>query len=90
MLTHPYYTFLFGCFAIAIYMISVDKNVADFISLLYRFALIQASRVWFIILMYPRLRYETFLLKRDMHKISKKHMEMAKDLLEEINRNEQP
>jgi ABC-type multidrug transport system fused ATPase/permease subunit len=88
MLTHPYYTFLFGCFAIALYMISVDKNVADFVLLLYRFAWIQASRAWFTILIYPRLRFETFLLKRNMHKVSKKHMKMAKDLLEELNGNE--
>jgi hypothetical protein len=83
-----YYFFLFACFCIVVYLIYVDKNVADFIILLCRASRVWVSRLYYMATMYPRLRYETFLLKRSMHKISKKHLDMANDLIKELEKNE--
>ncbi len=62
-------------------MIAVDKNVATFIVLLLKTAQVNIARYAFMIRVYPRLRYETFLLKRRMGGISKKHLNMAEDVI---------
>jgi hypothetical protein len=87
MIYSSYYTFLLGCFAIAIYVMTADKNVVDYFLLKMATVRISLSRFVFMIKLYPRLRYETFLLKRGSRKIPKKYMEMAKNLTEEINKN---
>jgi hypothetical protein len=89
MTYNSYYLFLLVCFAIGLYIITVDPNAAEYLLLTLSRIRVNLSRFWFYLKMYPRLRYETFLLKRSMHKVSKKHIKMAEELLQELNKNEQ-
>lgn len=89
MTYNSYYLFLLVCFAIGLYIITVDPNAAEYLLLTLSRIRINLSRFWFLLRMYPRLRYETFLLKRSMHKVSKKHIKMAEELLQELNKDEQ-
>lgn len=80
----PYYSTLLILFAVVAYMIAVDKNVATFIILICKAIRVQVSRYIFMAKMYPRLKYDTFMLKRRMGGISKKHLNMAQEVLESI------
>jgi hypothetical protein len=62
-----YYALLF-VFGVIAYMIVVDKNVATFIILLGKMARVSISRFIFWVKFYPRLRYDTFWLKRKSKK----------------------
>jgi hypothetical protein len=84
MAFNPYYVTLLTFFAIVAYMVAMDKNVADFIVLVTKFVQLQFSRWLFMAKTYPRLRYETFLLKRKMGGISKKHLNAAEEMLSSI------
>jgi len=84
-MTYPsYVVFLFGCFAIIIYMAAVDRNVSDYIVLTLARIRINGARLLFMARMYPKLRYETFLLKHRPNKIAKKYMDMAKTITSEL------
>jgi hypothetical protein len=48
-----YYYAIFTVFAIIAYMIVVDKNVAIFIELMARFAVVQVKRAWWIVRFHP-------------------------------------
>lgn len=80
----PYYSTLLVLFAVVAYMIAVDKNVATFIVLACKAIRVQISRYVFMAKMYPRLKYDTFMLKRRMGGMSKKHLNMAQEVLDSI------
>jgi len=84
-----YYYSLLLLFGAGLYILSVDQNASEYLLLTLSRIRINLLRFWFLLRMYPRLRYETFLLKRSMHKVSKKHIKMAEKLLQELNKNEQ-
>ena len=65
-------------------MAAVDRNVSDYIVLTLARIRINGARLLFMARMYPKLRYETFLLKRRSNKISKKYMDMAKTIISEL------
>jgi hypothetical protein len=48
-----YYYAAFTAFAILAYMVAVDKNVAIFIELMFRFAWVQLKRAWWIVRFHP-------------------------------------
>jgi hypothetical protein len=48
-----YYYAIFAVFAIIVYMITVDKNVAVFIDLMIRYAWVQLKRAWWIVRFHP-------------------------------------
>ena len=75
---------LLGFFAIAVYVIIADRNVADYILLTVSRIQLNLAKLFFLATFYPRLRYDTFMLKRRMHGVSKKHLDMAKSILTEI------
>lgn len=57
-----YYTW-FALFAIIAYVIVVDPNVAKYITLLWKLAVVNFHRfIW--VKFYPRLRWDTWNLKR--------------------------
>jgi hypothetical protein len=58
-----YYYILLTIFGVIAYMIIVDSNVGQFIILLLRMARVQVSRAIFWIKFYPRLRFDTAILK---------------------------
>lgn len=63
-----YYYGLLLVFGVVAYMIIVDKNVATYIVLLGKLAKLQVNRFIFWIKFYPRLRFDTFWLKRKSKK----------------------
>lgn len=63
-----YYYGLLLVFGVVAYMIVVDKNVATYIILLGKLAKLQVNRFIFWIKFYPRLRFDTFWLKRKSKK----------------------
>lgn len=63
-----YYYGLLLVFGVVAYMIIVDKNVAAYIILLGKLAKLQINRFIFWIKFYPRLRFDTFWLKRKSKK----------------------
>lgn len=58
-----YYVSLISLFLVVAYMMYVDPNVSKFIVLLWKMAVIQYHRAIFWVKFYPRLRYDTFILK---------------------------
>jgi len=48
-----YYYALFAIFAIILYMIVVDRNVAIFIDLMIRYVGVQIKRIWWIVRFHP-------------------------------------
>lgn len=63
-----YYYVLLAIFGVIAYMIVVDKNVATYIILLGKIAKLKVSRFIFWVKFYPRLRFDTFWLKRKSKK----------------------
>lgn len=84
-MTNSYYVTLLVLFSIVAYMCLVDSNVAELILLFPKLLYVQVSRLWYMIRIYPRLRYDMFMLSRRRGKISKSHLDMAKQLLDEKN-----
>lgn len=48
-----YYYAIFAVFAIIVYMMIVDNNVAIFVDLMIRYAGVQLKRAWWIIRFHP-------------------------------------
>lgn len=63
-----YYYGLLLVFGVVAYMIVVDKNVAIYIVLLGKLAKLNINRFIFWVKFYPRLRFDTFWLKRKSKK----------------------
>ena len=63
-----YYYGLLLVFGVVAYMIVVDKNVAIYIVLLGKLAKLNIKRFIFWVKFYPRLRFDTFWLKRKSKK----------------------
>jgi len=58
-----YYTW-FALFAVIAYVIIVDSNVAKYVILLWKLAVVNFHRFIFWVKFYPRLRWDTWNLKR--------------------------
>lgn len=63
-----YYYGLLLVFGVVAYMIVIDKNVAIYIVLLGKLAKLNINRFIFWLKFYPRLRFDTFWLKRKSKK----------------------
>ena len=72
-----YYTVLLGVSAVIVYIIYVDPNVSEFIVLLCRMGLINFRRFIFWLKLYPKLRYDTAILKWRSNKILNKQLRNA-------------
>lgn len=90
-MVYPSYSVaLLGFFAIVAYIFIVDRNVADYAMLTISRIQLTLGRLIFMAKLYPQLRYETFMLKRGLHKVSKKHLTMAESILKDIKADEIP
>jgi len=69
-----YYTVLLGVSAVIAYIIYVDPNVSEFIVLLCRRGLISFHQFIFWLKLYPRLRYDTAILKWRSNRILNKQL----------------
>lgn len=75
-----YYMFLLAGFTAVAYMMYVDPNVSEFIVLLCRMGLINFRRFIFWLKLYPKLRYDTAILKWRSNKILNKQLRNAPPL----------
>lgn len=64
-----YYYALLLVFGVIAYMIIVDRNVADYVILLWKILKLQVARSIFFLKFYPKLRWDTFWLKQKSKKI---------------------
>ena len=69
-----YYTVLLGVSAVIAYIIYVDPNVSEFIVLLCRMGLINFRRFIFWLKLYPKVRYNTAILKWRSKRILNKQL----------------
>lgn len=69
-----YYLFLLGGFMAIAYMTYVDPNVAKYITLLYKMGQISFHRFIFWLKLYPKLRYDTAILKWRSNRILNKQL----------------
>lgn len=75
-----YYALLF-VFAIIAYMIAVDANVAQYITLLWKLAGVQIRRGIFILKFKPRLMWDTWNIKRTIKGKKKDWADVAAEQL---------
>jgi len=69
---------------ITIYIIAVDKNVADYLYLrLFSQPIVSLQTFFLKYYLLLRLRYDTYQIKRGV--VSRKYMEMAKQLSKEMS-----
>jgi len=67
-----YYTVL-TAFAIAAYFILTDENAARMVYLRLAELSINVRRRWFILTMWPRLKYDRWVMMRELKRIRKEH-----------------
>lgn len=68
-----YYWSILGLFLVAAYVLITDPNIITFIILLCKAVLINIRRFIFWVKLYPRLQYDTIMLKWKLAKILKTH-----------------
>lgn len=72
---------------VLVYVVSADKNVADYLYLrLFAQPIISLQTFFFKYYLLLRLRYDTYQIKRGM--VSRKYMDMARELREEMSKSE--
>ena len=69
-----YYMFLLTGFTAVAYMMYVDSNVSKFIVLLYKMGQINFHKFIFWLKLYPKLRYDTAILKWKSNRILNKQL----------------
>lgn len=72
-----YYYTLLAIFAVVAYMMVLDPNVGKYVILLTKMARVKVSRAIFWLKFYPRLRYDTAVLKWKSQRILKKQLREA-------------
>jgi hypothetical protein len=65
-----YYSLLLVFFVLA-YIVSVDSNAATYAVLLWKLLRINIIKFTFMVRMYPRLAFDTWLMKRRLDKLKK-------------------
>ena len=68
MLSQTYY-YLLVIFAIAVYFVVTDDNAARLVSVRFAEFWVNVRGRWFIITMYPRIKYDTWRMKRYAKKL---------------------
>ena len=63
-----YYTFLV-LFSICVYFVITDDNAARLVNLRFMELWVTIRRRWFIIMMYPRIKYDSWMMKRYLKKL---------------------
>lgn len=66
-----YYYALFVVFAVIVFLIVVDNNVAVFIDLMVRYAGVQLKRVWWMARFHPKNPISKFVYERRLNKMIK-------------------
>lgn len=72
---------------VVVYVVVIDRNVADYLYLrLFAQPIVFLQTFFFKHYLFLRLRYDTYKIKRGV--VSRKYMEMAKQLSEEMSKSE--
>lgn len=66
-----YYYTLLALFAFAVYAMSVDENVSTWVWLQFQLVGIYVKKRWFVLTLGARLRYDTWVMMREIKKIRK-------------------
>lgn len=66
----PYYIALFTLFIIVAWMMTHDKNVADYIVLQTKIIIMQLERIKFMIIYHPKNPITNFIQKQKMSKLA--------------------
>ena len=83
MYSNSYYLSLILVFSVICYMILVDKNVADYITLIFKLMKINVERVFWMIRLHPKNPVTNYMMKRQYEKIAKElHKELIKKPLD--------
>ena len=68
-----YYYTLLALFAVAVYAMSVDENVAPYIWLQFQMVRLYVKKRWFILTLGTRLQYDRLVMMREIKRIRKEH-----------------
>jgi len=71
MTSESFYYSALVLFAIAVYFIATDDNAARLVNIRFMEMWVNIRRRWFIITMYPRIKYDTWRMKRYAKKLQK-------------------
>lgn len=78
MYNDPYYLSLFLVFSIVAFMLVVDRNVSDYIVLIFKLFKINIEKFFWMIKLHPKNPITNFMMKRQYEKIAK---ELHKELI---------
>lgn len=67
----PYYYALLSVFAVVVYIMAVDENVAKWVWLQFQLLRVSVSKRWFVLTLGIRLKYDHWKLMRALDKIRK-------------------
>jgi hypothetical protein len=83
MFTNSYYYSLILVFSIICFMIVVDQNVADYLTLVFKLIKINIERVFWMAKLHPKNPITNYMMKRRYSKIAKElHKELTKPPLD--------
>ena len=69
MTTESYYYSILVVFALAVYFVTTDDNAARLVSIRFMELWVNIRRRWFIITMYPRIKYDSWRIRRYAKKL---------------------
>jgi hypothetical protein len=81
----PFQTTLLIIFCVIGYMISVDKNVADYIVLLFKMTQLNIERVYWMIKLHPKNPITNLIKKWEYDKIARELQKEFDDALRQID-----
>jgi len=68
-MTESYYLTIVSAAAIVMALIIIDPNVGTWIDLQFKLFSVNLRRWWFITKIYPRLKYDQWIMQRELAKI---------------------
>lgn len=78
MYNDPYYLSLFLVFSIIAVVLVIDRNVSDYIVLVFKIFKINIEKLFWMIKLHPKNPITNFMMKRQYEKIAK---ELHKELI---------
>ena len=71
MSSESFYYSVLALFAVAVYFIATDDNAARLVNIRFMELWVNIRRRWFIITIYPRIKYDSWRIKRYAKKLHK-------------------
>jgi hypothetical protein len=84
MIINSYYYSLIIVFSILCFLIVIDQNVSDYITLVFKLIKINIERFFWMVRLHPKNPITNFMMKRRYSKLAKElHKELIKKPLDE-------